>query len=233
MQQRNATERPTQQPLSFSTTVFTLEFLQIRKIFIKTCFVPVFDRNDKWFEQNISQVSQSLDEISHKHLSDHVLVDLGDYGMGVEVLMVAQMGNFLVDDIVVEDMHSVSYMYSADTEGQILTLVGCIRGLKELERLEQSWVIEHTNSIKDWNIYVHISEQQSLETYLLSNHKLVLLKQLQQMFLFSYPRVDKFRFNWKALCLKFGIRGAGKGENPRSSAIFHVAPITFLFCLLS
>ena len=75
MQQRNATERPTQQPLSFSTTVFTLEFKQISFSFFNSCVVPVFDKNDKWFAQNISQVSQFLDAISHKHLYDHVVVD--------------------------------------------------------------------------------------------------------------------------------------------------------------
>lgn len=110
--------------------------------------IPVFDRNDKWFAQNIFQVLQSLDVILHKHLT-LVLVDLKDYGMGEEVQMVAQMDSFLVDDIVAEDMHSVSCVGAADTGGQIPTLVDCIRGLKELELLDYSWIIEHTNSIKD------------------------------------------------------------------------------------
>ena len=63
--------------------------------------------------------------------------------------MVAQMDSFLVDDIVAEDMHSVSCVGAADTGGQILTLVDCIRGLRELELLDYSWIIEHTNSMKD------------------------------------------------------------------------------------
>ena len=78
-----------------------------------------------------------------------MLVDLKDYGMGEEVQMVAQMDSFLVDDIVVEDKHSVSCVGAADTGGQSLTLVDCIRGLKELELLDYSWIIEHTKSMKD------------------------------------------------------------------------------------
>ena len=78
-----------------------------------------------------------------------MLVDLKDYGMGEEVQMVAQMDSFLVDDIVAGDMHSVSCVGAADTGEQILNLVDCIMGLKELELLDYSWIIEHTNSIKD------------------------------------------------------------------------------------
>ena len=50
---------------------------------------------------------------------------------------------------------------------------------------------------------------------------------------YYFPRFEKSRLKVKALCLMFGIRGVGKGTTPISSAIFHVAPITFLFCLLS
>ena len=103
MQQRGQHNSHCHFPLQCSPSLHKISLL-----FSNTCVVPVFDKNDKWFAQNISQVSQSLDVISHKHLSNHVLVDLKDYGMGVEGLMVAQMGNFLVDNIVVEDMHSVS-----------------------------------------------------------------------------------------------------------------------------
>ena len=66
--------------------------------------------------------------------------------MGEEVQMVAQMGNFLVDGVVVEDSHSVNCLYAADNWGQIQTLVGCNKGQRELEMEEQSWINEHINS---------------------------------------------------------------------------------------
>ena len=66
--------------------------------------------------------------------------------MGEEVQMVAQMGSFLVDGIVVEDSHSVNCLYTADNEGQIQTLAGCNKGQRELEMVEQSWINEHINT---------------------------------------------------------------------------------------
>lgn len=65
-----------------------------------------------------------------------MFVDLKESGMGEEVQMVAQMGNFQVDGIVVEDSHSVNCLYAADNEGQIQTRVGCNRGQRELEKVE-------------------------------------------------------------------------------------------------
>ena len=57
--------------------------------------------------------------------------------MGEEVQMVAQMGNSLVDDIVVEEsQHSVNCLYAADIGGQILIPVGCNTGQRELEMVE-------------------------------------------------------------------------------------------------
>ena len=66
--------------------------------------------------------------------------------MGEEVQMFAQMGNFLVDGIVVEDSHSVNCLYATDNEGQIQTPVGCNKAQRELEMVEQSWINEHINS---------------------------------------------------------------------------------------
>ena len=66
-----------------------------------------------------------------------MLVDVEDSGMGEEVQMVVQMGNSLVDGIVVEDsQHSVNCLYAADIGGQILTPVGCNKGQRELEMVE-------------------------------------------------------------------------------------------------
>ena len=72
--------------------------------------------------------------ISHKHLSFHLVADLEDGSMGEDAQAVARMDIFLMEGIVVEDKHFVSYLYGV--EEQILIQVGCNKGLKELVMLD-------------------------------------------------------------------------------------------------